>query len=105
MKIENDKQFIRHYIRYEFHQEEGAAKESICSVLGKNIVSKSTYEFWFRRFKDNDFDVSDRERSGTPQKVADDELQALLNENSCQTQKKLAEQVGVAQTSILNRLR
>ena len=60
--MESDKQFIRHCIRYEFHQEKSAAKacESICSVLGVNDVSKSTCEFWFRRFKEDDFDVSDR---------------------------------------------
>jgi len=54
----SDKQFIRHCIRYEFHQGKTAAKacEPICSVLGVNVVSKSTCEFWFRRFKEDDFD-------------------------------------------------
>ncbi|KAG5325315.1 SETMR methyltransferase, partial [Acromyrmex heyeri] len=70
-KMARDKQFIRHCIRYEFHQGKSAAKacESICFVLGVNVVSKSTCEFWFRRFKEDDFDISDRERSGAPQKV------------------------------------
>ena len=46
--------------------------------------------FWFRRFKEDDFDVSDRERSGAPQKITNNELQALLDQNSCQTPNELA---------------
>jgi len=61
-------------------------------------------EFWFRRFKKDDFDVSDRER-GAPQKITDNELQVLLDQNSCQTQKELAQQLGVTQQDIAIRLR
>ena len=51
---------------YEFHRGERAtnAYESICSILGNDIVSKSTRTFRFERFKDGDFDVSDRKHSG-----------------------------------------
>ena len=73
--METDKLFIRHGIRYEFHQAKSVRKacESICSVLGDNIVSKSTCEYWYKRFQNGDFDVSDRERAdaGAPVKVGD----------------------------------
>ena len=57
------------------------------------------------RFKEDDFDVSDRERSGAPQKVTNNELQALLDQNSCQIQNELAQQLGVTQQDISIRLR
>uniref|UniRef100_A0A1I7XMA1 HTH_48 domain-containing protein n=1 Tax=Heterorhabditis bacteriophora TaxID=37862 RepID=A0A1I7XMA1_HETBA len=42
------------------------AYKLICSVLGEGVLSHSTCRYWFRRFKAGDFDVSDRQRSGTP---------------------------------------
>jgi len=37
-----------------------------------------------QQFKADDFDVSDRSRSGTLRKLEADDLQGLLNENSSQ---------------------
>ncbi|EGI61318.1 Mariner Mos1 transposase [Acromyrmex echinatior] len=98
----SDKQFIRHCIRYEFHQGKSAACESICSVLGVNVVSKSTCEFRFRRFKEDDFDVSDREHSGVPQKVTNNELHYSIKTHV--KQNELAQQLGVTQQDISIRL-
>ena len=48
----------------------------------------------FRHFKNNnDFDV---ERSGRSRAFKDEELQALVNEDPCQTQKQLAETLNCA---------
>ena len=42
------------------------------------------------KFKNGEFDVEDKERSGRPKVYEDAELEALLDEDSCQTQKELA---------------
>lgn len=39
----------------------------------------------------------ERERPGRPKKFEDAELEALLNEDCCQTQKELADFLGVTQ--------
>jgi len=49
---------------------------------------------WFRRFKDDNFDLSDKKRENRPRKVEDCQLQALLDENDTQSQKMLAKQLG-----------
>ena len=59
---------------------------------------------WFRRFNDDNFDLSDKKHENWPRKVEDCQLQALLDEDDTQSQKMLAEQLGVSQTAISMRL-
>ena len=40
---------------------------------------------WLQRFKNNDFKFEDKERSGTPKKFKDIELEEILDENRSQT--------------------
>jgi len=55
-------------------------------------IDKSCRE-WFRRFKDEDFSVENKLRSGQPKKFEDKELEALLEED--QTQEEFVESLGV----------
>ena len=58
-----------------------------------------------KRFKSGDFDVEDKERSGQPKKFEDEELEALLDEDPCQTQQELAESLGVDRSTVGKRLK
>ena len=49
--------------------------------------------------------MEDQERHGQPKKFEDEELEALLDEDCCQTQEGLAESLGVTQAAILKRLK
>jgi len=48
--------------------------------------------------------VKDKKPPGQPKKFEDQQLQALLDEDACQTQKQLAERLNVAQQTISDRL-
>ena len=107
MESMNDKMFVRHCIHYEFHQWKSASQThtSIWSILGGEVVSKSMCEFWFRRFWTENFYVNELEHSGATSKVKSVDLQAQLDNDSSQTQQKLAETLGVCQQAIFKRLR
>lgn len=74
-------------------------------AYGEHAPSIKACEYWFRRFKSGNFDISDKERIGRPVKFEDADLEALLDQDSCQTQKELAETLGVAQQTISTRLK
>ncbi|EFN85280.1 Histone-lysine N-methyltransferase SETMAR, partial [Harpegnathos saltator] len=80
------------------------ACESICSFLGEDIVLYHVCAFWFKRFKSGNFSLIDKQCPGGPRKCDNDDLKQLLAENSAQTQKELAEQLGVTQQTISKRL-
>ena len=52
-------------------------------------------EWWFQRFKCSNFEIADKEKENR-QKWKDVELQAFLNVDNSQTQKQIAEQLGVS---------
>jgi len=56
-----------------------------------------------QKFRQGDFSFKDESRAGRPEKIETDELQAL-DINSTQTEKELAEQLGVTQQAISVRL-
>ena len=61
-------------------------------------IDKSCRE-WFRRFKDGDFSIEDKPRSGQLKKSEDKELEVLFEDQS-QTQEELAESLGVIQQAV-----
>ncbi len=63
---------------YEFQKKNNATKatENICSVYGENALNVRTCQFWFKRFREGNFDLSDNPRSGRPSTI-DNEKNAI----------------------------
>jgi len=68
-------------------------------------LSEKNCREWFQKFKNGEFDVEDKERSGRLKVYEDAELEALLDEDSCQMQKELAFILRVTQQAISYRLK
>ena len=70
----------------------------LIEAYGEAALSERSCREWFQKFKNGEFDVDDKERSGRPKVYEDAEMEALLDEDSCQTQEALA--LGVTQPAI-----
>lgn len=57
----------------------------LLETYGDNTQSIKTSKYWFRRFRNADVDKVDKE----PKKVEDEELEAILDQESCQRQENL----------------
>lgn len=102
-----EKRHLREALLFCFNLRKTAADghRMLCEAYGEHALSIKTCEYWFRRFKSEDFNTSDKAREGRPVQFEDAELEALLSEDSCQTQQELAESLGVTQQLISTRLK
>ena len=62
----------------------------LSNTYGEAAISERTCCEWFQRFKNGDFDVEDRHSSRRKKVFENAELEALLEQDSCQNQKELA---------------
>ena len=77
----------------------------LSNTYGEAAISERTCREWFQRFKNGDFDVDDR-HSGGREKISEDaEVEALLEQDSCQNQEELTRSLGVIQQAISKRLK
>jgi len=58
----------------------------LVEVYGDTAPTDKSCREWFRRFKDGDFSVEDKPRSGQPKKNKD--LETLFKEDQSQTQEE-----------------
>jgi len=82
---------IQFSIHFAFHLKNNAAEATamICAAYGENAVNHVCKK-WYQKFRQEDFSLEVEPRAGRPQKMETDELQALLDINSVQTEKELA---------------
>ena len=66
----------------------------LVEVYGEHALAERTCQKLFAPFKSGHFGLEDEERPGHPKKSEDEELEALLDEDCCQTQEELAESLG-----------
>lgn len=76
----------------------------LVETYGDDVPSLNTCINWFKRFKRGDSDTRSKERPGQPKRFQDDELQTCLDEDDSQSQQRLAEQLGVSQQAVSDRL-
>jgi len=100
--FEPNKRHLRELLIYFFNLKKSAAEAHrlLVEAYGDAALSERSCREWFQKFKNGEFDVEDKERSGRPKVYEDAELEALLDEDLCQTQKELAFTLGMTQQTI-----
>ena len=101
------KQHLREVLIHYFHLKKNAteANRLLTEAYPDYSISVSMCQEWFARFRSGDFETEDKERSGRSKTFEDEELEALLDEDPCQTQEELAKSLGVTQPAISKRLK
>ena len=91
--FEPNKHHLRELLIYFFNLKKSAAEvhRLLVEAYGDVTLSERSCREWFQKFKNGEFDIE--ERSGKPKVYEDAELEALLDEDSCQ--KELALTLGV----------
>ena len=99
-----EKVFLRgvllHYFNFNMKKTAAESHRILVEVYGEHVLAGRTCQKWFARFKSSDYGLEGEERPGQPKKFEDEELEALLHEDCCQTQEKLAESLRVTQAAI-----
>jgi len=101
--FEPNKRHLRELLIYFFNLKKSAAEAHrvLVEAYDDAALSERSCE-WFQKFKNSEFDVEDKERSEELKVWMDKDakLEALLDKDSCQTQKELALTLGVTQQTI-----
>ncbi|KAG5327135.1 SRGEF factor, partial [Pseudoatta argentina] len=106
-KFVPNKVYLRGILLHYFIQKNSAAEAHriLVQTYGDNALSDTTCRDWFRRFKNNDFELEDKERSGAPKKFQDKELELLLDEDPAQTLSELGKILQVDESTVSKRLK
>ncbi|KAG5321654.1 MOS1T transposase, partial [Pseudoatta argentina] len=98
----SNKVYLRGILLHYFIQKKSAAEAHriLVQTYGDNALSDTTRRDWFRRFKNNDFELEDKERYGTPKKFEDKELEQLLDEDPSQTLSELGKILQVDESTV-----
>ena len=100
------KRNLREALLFCFHLKKSAAEnQRMLGIYSDYTPSISTCEYWFRRYKKDNFDTKDKERSGQPKKFEDEKMEALLDQDLNQTQEEFVESLNVDQSTISRRLK
>ncbi|VDL78388.1 unnamed protein product [Nippostrongylus brasiliensis] len=63
-------------------------------VYTAGVVSMSTVHDWFKKFKAGHYEVEDKERSGRPSVLNNDELREQVEGDPCQTAREMSSKLG-----------
>ena len=88
--FEPNKRHLRGLLNYFFNLKKSATETHrlLVEAYGEAALSERSCREWFQKFKNGKFDIEDKKRSGSPKVYEDAKLEALFDQDSCQTQEE-----------------
>ena len=85
--FEPNKRHLWKLLIYFFNLKKSAAEAHrlLVGTYGEAALSERSCREWFQKFKNGEFDIENKERNGRPKVYKDAELEALLDQDLCQT--------------------
>jgi histone-lysine N-methyltransferase SETMAR len=103
--------FFRYVILHKYFEQRlseiNAAQTAIelKAVYGESSPNERKCERWFARFKQGDYSLEDKLRSGRPSEVDEEKLEAIRKANPRQTEEEMGEQLGISHQVVSYHLR
>ena len=90
LSFEPNKRHLRELLIYFFNSKKTAVDvhRLLVETYGEAALSERSCREWFQMFKNGEFYVEDKERSGRPKVYEDAELEALFDQDSGQMQEE-----------------
>jgi len=97
---------IRHATFFEFNRGLTVTQTvfDINAIYGENSTSERSVRRWFARFRSNETSLEDEPRAGRPPGLNDAALMNLVHQDSRQTTRDLAAQLGVDHSTVVRHL-
>ena len=97
-----NKVYLLGILLHYFIQNKSAAEAHriLVEIYGDNTLSDTTCWDWFRRFKNSDFKLEDKERFDAPKKFKGKELEEILDEDRSQTPVELGKTLQVNESTV-----
>lgn len=107
LKMAENKEHFRHIMLFYFRKGKNASQtqKKICAVYGEDAVDDSTCRKWFRKFRENNCNLSDTPRSGRSVEADGKEILALIESDQHRTTREIGEILGINQSTVSRRLR
>uniref|UniRef100_A0A0N5BJ06 HTH_48 domain-containing protein n=1 Tax=Strongyloides papillosus TaxID=174720 RepID=A0A0N5BJ06_STREA len=100
------KRDIRAMMLYEFKRGTNAAKttQEINKTFGENLVSPSTVQRWFKKFREGSEDLENEKREKPESVLDNDVLREVVEANPRTTVRELARELNVSKSTVSRHL-